>query len=107
MLVLYSQAIPYINGTLYSLLAHPHLNEMAAKAGMSKALEKNLRVQKNDEIRKQFEHILQFHQSLLSQEGENSVLFTVCEGEMIDEDSVSIQVFPMKGKLYDVSRTVC
>ena len=62
---------------------------MAAKAGISEALERNLQLQKNDEIKKQFEHILQFHHLLLFAEGENSVPLTVCEGEMIDEDSVS------------------
>jgi hypothetical protein len=38
------QAIPYVNGTLYSLLAHPQLNHEAKRMGLCSVLEFYLKV---------------------------------------------------------------
>jgi hypothetical protein len=38
------QAIPYVNGTLYSLLVHPQLNHEAKRMGLCSVLEFYLKV---------------------------------------------------------------
>ncbi|XP_021928182.1 lisH domain-containing protein ARMC9-like isoform X3 [Zootermopsis nevadensis] len=54
------QAIPYVNGTLYSLLAHPQLNHEAKRLRLCGVLEFYLK-NCDGEMRKQLEYILKLH----------------------------------------------
>lgn len=87
--ITYFQALPYVNGTLYSLISHPRLNEIAVEFGLSKVLEENLLKQANLDIRRQMEHVLKYHQSLLQSDCANTFPLPISEGELIDEDNVS------------------
>ncbi|PSN46182.1 LisH domain-containing protein ARMC9 [Blattella germanica] len=55
-----TQAIPYVNGTLYSLLAHPQLNHEARRMGLCGVLEYYLK-HCEGEMSKQLEYILKLH----------------------------------------------
>jgi len=55
-----TQAIPYVNGTLYSLLAHPQLNHEAKHIGLCGVLEYYLK-NSEGEMSKQLEYILKLH----------------------------------------------
>ncbi|KAJ1531752.1 hypothetical protein ONE63_000415 [Megalurothrips usitatus] len=87
-----TQALPYINGTLYSLITQSALNEAAAKLGLAKALEENILKQNNIEIKKQMEHILLFHKSLLDSKDDFTPPLPSCEGEMMDDDDEELDL---------------
>ncbi|KAJ9591199.1 hypothetical protein L9F63_002270 [Diploptera punctata] len=55
-----TQAVPYVNGTLYSLLAHPQLNHEAKRMGLCSVLEYYLK-HSEGEMSKQLEYILKLH----------------------------------------------
>ncbi|XP_069681051.1 lisH domain-containing protein ARMC9-like isoform X2 [Periplaneta americana] len=55
-----AQAVPYVNGTLYSLLAHPQLNAEARRMGLCSMLELYLK-HSEGEMAKQLEYILRLH----------------------------------------------
>lgn len=87
-----TQALAYINGTLYSLITHPKLNDAALAIGLQEALEYNIKKQTNAEIRKQMQHILEFHKSLPRCSNFSTASFTISEGEMIDEDDEDLEL---------------
>ncbi|PNF30854.1 LisH domain-containing protein ARMC9, partial [Cryptotermes secundus] len=55
-----TQAIPYVNGALYSLLAHPQINDEAKHMGLCDMLEFYLK-NSDGEMSKQLEYILKLH----------------------------------------------
>lgn len=84
--ILHTQALPYIVGAMFSIVAHHKLNETAAELELSKVLENMIVKQQNTDIRRQMEHILQFHQSSRNKQDTSESLN---EGEMINNDDVS------------------
>ncbi|KAK3931838.1 LisH domain-containing protein ARMC9 [Frankliniella fusca] len=87
-----TQALAYVNGTLYSLITNTKLNEAASDMGLQNALEYSISIQKDAEIKKQMEHILHFHKTLLHCSNFTSAYLPISEGEMIDEDDAELNL---------------
>nr|CAD7409566.1 unnamed protein product [Timema poppensis] len=93
-----THAVPYVNGTLYSLLANPLINQEAKKMGLCKVLDHYLQ-RSEGEMHKQLEYILRLHRgdcqpdqsSVLSEEeneGDDTEAVDLLEEELDTEDPV-------------------